>query len=89
MLLSVDHKDLIGMVGQRLKPSQVAQHNLKTDIVANRDHLEVHAGSDAVIGVRHGGPQLLSLLDGQALANPLDHIKGQLFGHGGQVIGVE
>ena len=88
-LLAVDHKYLVGVIRQVLESAQIAQHHLQGDIVSDGDHLKIHAGPNAVLRVGHGRPQLLALLDGQALLNPFHHFSRQLIGQGREVIGVE
>ena len=85
---AINDEDLVGMVGQFIKAAKVAKNHLKGHVITNGDHLKIHPSAHAVIGVGHGLSKLLALLDGQALTNSLDNVKGKFIGHGRKVIGL-
>ena len=87
--MAVDHKDLIGMVGQPLEASQITQNHLEGHIFANRHQLEIHAGTDRLLGIGQRRTQLLAFLGSELSAHLLDHVVGQVVGNLGKVIGVE
>ena len=50
-ILAIHHKHLIGVAGQFIKAPQITQHDLKAHVIANRDHLEIHACADTALGI--------------------------------------
>ena len=89
LALAVDHKELVGMVGQRLKAAQEFQNNLKRDVLADGNHLEVHARTHALFGVAHGRAQLGALFVRQALLHLGHHIGRQIVHQVGDFVGIE
>ena len=54
-----------------------------------RDHLEVHQRADRVVRIGHRGAQLRALLDGQALLDLLDDVRGQVVRDVGDLVRLE
>ncbi|MNE28602.1 hypothetical protein D3C80_1220470 [compost metagenome] len=85
----VDHEQLVGMPRQLLESTQVAQHHLEADIVADGDHLEVHQRTDLVLLVGQRRAHPLALLGIEGLHQLVDHVARQFRRQVGQLVGVE
>ena len=85
-ILAIHHKHLIRIAGQLIKAPQITQHHLKTHVIANRDHLEIHARANAPLGIRHRGPKLLALFNREALTDFLNHLFRKIGGQCSKII---
>ena len=87
--LAIDHKQLIGMIGQRLKATQELQDDFKRDVLANRNHLKVHARTDAVFRIAHRRTQLRAFFMRQTFLNLGHHIWRQVVNQVSNLIRIE
>jgi hypothetical protein len=89
MFVAIDHEELIGVIGQLVAPAQVAQHDLDGDVLTHADHVEVHQRTHRVLGIGHGGTQLLALLHRERGEHPVEHFGRQIGRKVGKLVGIE
>ena len=87
--LTIHHKNLIGVIRERLKAPQKPQHDFQRHILADREHLKIHARTDAVLGITHRRAQLSALFVRQPFLNFSHHVGRQVFHQVGDFVGVE
>ena len=77
------------MIRKLVETPQVAQYDLERDVLADRDHLEVHQRTDRLLGVGHRRAQLRAFLAGQALPHLVDDVRRQVVRNGCDLVGLE
>ena len=88
-LVAVDDEHLVGLRRQLVEAAQIAEHDLERDVRPHGDVLEVHQRADHVVVEGHGRPQLLALLDRQALEHIVHHLLRQVGRELGDLVGFE
>ena len=87
--VAVHHEHLVGVLGQLVEAAQIAQHHFQRHVLTHAHELEVHASAHRILGVGHGGTQLLALLGGQLTLDLLHHRRRQILDQVGHVVGVQ
>ena len=87
--VAIHHEHLVGVLGQLVEAAQIAQHHFQRHVLTHAHELEVHASAHRILGVGHGGTQLLTLLGGQLTLDLLHHRRRQILDQVGHVVGVQ
>ena len=89
LIVVIDHKNLVGLLGQAIHLSQLRQHHFQRHIGTRGEHVVVHRRTDHVVGVAHGGAQLRTLFERQALGDFFHDLARQVVGQIGNLVGIE
>ncbi|MCY1523508.1 hypothetical protein D9M68_584080 [compost metagenome] len=84
----IHHEEFVGVAGQFLEPTQIAQHHFQGHIVADGDHLEVHQRADLVLLVGQHGANALALLRIEGFHQLVDDVARQFRREVGQLVRV-
>src|SRR5690606_12135444 len=85
----IHYEQLVGMTRQLLESAQITQDHLQAHILADRDHFEVHQGTDLILLIGQGRTDALTLLRIKGLHQLVDDVAGQLCSQVGQLVGIE
>ena len=86
---TIDHEDLVGVVGQRLEAAKIAEYELDRRLLPDRNDLKVHARADALLRIRHGRAKLGAFLVGETFLNLRHHVGRQVVHKVGDLVSVE
>ena len=87
--MAVHHEHLVGVIRQRIKAPEIREHGGKRRLLPHGHHFEVHARPDAVLRVRHSGPQLGPFFKRQGFLHLGRHIGRQIRHQVSDFVGVE